>query len=126
MHCALTDGQSAALDCAVQAVVELEQQQEEQAQQERHYRKLDEAYLLLCIALLDHPLHGYIYDSIITGFLAVLGINKEGSFHHPSTYTTHLSAIIKMAQLLLVERAVLAVERAKVAYPNVKQEGSMV
>ena len=38
--------------------------------------KLDEACLLFYIALLDHPLHGNIYDSIIIGFLVVLGISK--------------------------------------------------
>jgi hypothetical protein len=59
---------------------------------------LDLAYLQFCIALLDHRLIGALYDSAIIGFLAVLGIDKarEG-FQEAITYTTHLSAIVKIA-----------------------------
>jgi hypothetical protein len=74
--------------------------------------------LLLCIALLDHQLHGNIYDSIIVGFLAVLGIKAKGSYHEALAYTTHLSAFVKMAQLLVVQRAVVAVEEDEVDYPS--------
>jgi hypothetical protein len=114
LHYVLTSSQSASLDCVVQAATELE----EQAQRGKSdYSKLDEACLLLCISLLDHLLHSNIYDSVIVGFLAVLGINKEeDSYCHPATYTTRLSAFIKIAQLLIVQRTVLAVERAEVAY----------
>ncbi len=71
----------------------------------------------MCISLLDHILHGYIYDSIIVGFLAVLGINHNGGYHDPIAYTSHLSAFIKMAQLLVIKRAQLAVEKGEVACP---------
>jgi hypothetical protein len=71
---------------------------------------LDKSTLLLCIALLDHALYKEIYDSIIVGFFAVLGIGKDGCFVVPTNYTSHLSAFVKIAQLLVIQCAVLAVE----------------
>jgi hypothetical protein len=71
---------------------------------------LDEATLLLCIALLNHALYKDIYDSVIVGFLAVLGIRNDGCFSEATNYTSHLSAFIKIAQLLVIQRSVLAVE----------------
>lgn len=71
---------------------------------------LDKATLLLCIALLDHALYKDIYDSIIVGFFAVLGIRKDGCFSEATNYTLHLSAFIKIAQLLVIQRSILAVE----------------
>jgi hypothetical protein len=82
-----------------------------------YYKKLDEACLLFCITLLDHALLGNIYDSVIVGFLAVLGINSQGAYHNPPTYTSSLSAFVKVAQLLVVQRSVLAVEKDEVDYP---------
>jgi hypothetical protein len=64
---------------------------------------LDRACLELWIAVLDHQLLGKIYDSVIVGFLAVLGIDEEnGRFYDAVRYTSHLSAIIKMAQMLVI------------------------
>lgn len=71
---------------------------------------LDHATLLLCIALLDHALYKDIYDSVIVRFFAVLGIRKDGCFSEAVNYTTHLSAFIKIAQLLVIQRSVLAVK----------------
>ncbi|KAH8797773.1 hypothetical protein F5884DRAFT_864267 [Xylogone sp. PMI_703] len=42
---------------------------------------LDQSTLLLGIALLDHALHGDIYNRVVVGFLAILGIGKDGSFY---------------------------------------------
>jgi hypothetical protein len=124
LHCALTSRQSADLDCVLQAAAEIEEQEREQEQEREHsyekdsgaagqHEKLDKACLLLCIALLDHPLRGNIYDGIIIIFLAILGITSKGSFHDAPTYTTCLSALIKTAQVLVVERALLAVKKDK-------------
>jgi len=44
----------------------------------------------------------------------VLGINSEGSYYEATAYTPHLSAFVKMAQLLVVQRAVLAVDEDEV------------
>lgn len=61
---------------------------------------------------------GDIFDSAIVGFLAVLGIDtaREG-FQEPTTYTTHLSALIKIAQMLVLQRAVAAAEDGETEYP---------
>jgi hypothetical protein len=61
---------------------------------------------------------GVIFDSVIVGFLAVLGIDsaREG-FQEATTYTSHLSALIKIAQMRILRRAVAAAEDGKTEYP---------
>jgi hypothetical protein len=60
--------------------------------------ELDQACLRFCITLLDHCLNGLIYDSVVVGFLAVLGINiKINGFYEATSYTPSLSALVKMA-----------------------------
>jgi hypothetical protein len=61
---------------------------------------------------------GDLYNSVIVRFLAVLGIDKarEG-FQEATTYTSHLSAIVKIAQLLVLQRAVVAAESGETEYP---------
>lgn len=51
---------------------------------------------------------------LIVGFLAVLGINSQGAYHEATTYTPSLSAFVKLSQLLVVQRAVLAVDEDEV------------
>ncbi|KAH6662285.1 hypothetical protein B0J14DRAFT_687285 [Halenospora varia] len=78
LHCRLTSAQSTALETVLRAAASLSQQQESAESDDtapKRSQKIDRACLLLCITLLDHPLHGNIYDSVIVGFLAVLGIN---------------------------------------------------
>ena len=115
LHCLLTTAQSAALDQAVQAAYTCMQgQQQSLALQSA----LDTACLQLCIALLDHRLMGDLYDSVILGFLAVLGIDRaRQGFQEAITYTTHLSAMVKIAQLLVLQRAVAAAETGETEYP---------
>jgi len=64
-----------------------------------------------------------IYDSIVVVFMAVLGIRDPGlsvnqsvTFSDSLHYTPYLSAFIKIAQLLVIQRAVLAVDRGEVPY----------
>ncbi|KAF2190376.1 hypothetical protein K469DRAFT_560097, partial [Zopfia rhizophila CBS 207.26] len=64
-----------------------------------------------CISMLDHRLRGNLYDSIVVGFFAVLGIDDESKgFREPVHYASHLSAFVKIAQLLVIQRAVVGVE----------------
>jgi hypothetical protein len=61
---------------------------------------------------------GDIYDSVIVGFIAVLGVDKEqDGFQDASTFTPHLSAIVKVAQLLVLQQAVVAAEAGETDYP---------
>ncbi|KAL5344188.1 hypothetical protein ACLOAV_010850 [Pseudogymnoascus australis] len=76
------------------------------------------ACLQFCITLLDHRLLGRIYDSVVLGFLAVLGIDEQGGcFLDASRYTSHLSAFVKIAQLLVAQRAVLAADCGETEFP---------
>lgn len=80
--------------------------------------QLDNACLILSITLLDHPLKGDLFESTVIGFLAVLGVDVERqTFREPYGYTSNLSALIKMAQMLVVEQAVQMADDGLVAHP---------
>ncbi|KAJ5117456.1 hypothetical protein N7448_011088 [Penicillium atrosanguineum] len=80
--------------------------------------QLDHACLALSIALLDHPLKGDLFESTVIGFLAVLGVDVERqTFREPYGYTSYLSALVKMAQMLVVEQAVQMADDGLVAHP---------
>ncbi|KFY27816.1 hypothetical protein V493_03286 [Pseudogymnoascus sp. VKM F-4281 (FW-2241)] len=110
----LQEDRTVALSSVVERAAEVTQEREDgdigQESAAAQTAALDQATLLLCIALLDHALYKDIYDSIIVGFLAVLGIRKDGCFSEATTYTLYLSAFIKIAQLLVIQRSVLAVK----------------
>lgn len=60
--------------------------------------ELQQACLQLYIALLDHKLKGKVTDSIVVGFLAANGINKERTgFQEAVTATSSLSSLVKLA-----------------------------
>jgi hypothetical protein len=83
-------------------------------------RDLDKACLLLCIALLDHTLQGDHFESVVLSFLAVLGIDENGGgvFRGPLIYSPDLSKFIKMGQMLVVQRSVVAAEEGEVNHPS--------
>jgi hypothetical protein len=73
--------------------------------------QLDQATLDLSIALLDHPLKGDLFKSTLVSFLAVLGVDPaRQSFRDLYSYTSSLSGLVKIAQILV---ALLAVHEAK-------------
>ncbi|KAF9784174.1 hypothetical protein IL306_008161, partial [Fusarium sp. DS 682] len=79
-------------------------------------KRLDDKCLILMVSLLDHKLYGDVYDSIVVSFLAVMGIRQDVTssnaqkLSEAAEFTPKLSALIKMGQLLVAERALLAVE----------------
>lgn len=83
-------------------------------------RDLDRACLLLCVALLDHTLQGDHFESVVLSFLAVLGIDESpgGVFRGPLSYSPDLSKFVKMAQILVVQRSVVAAEEGEVEHPS--------
>lgn len=125
LRCLLTSAQSAALDEVACAACIFVQRQELEASEEfgegqmqLQQRTLDSACLRFCIALLDHRLMGDIFDSVVVGFLAVLGIDTaRDGFQQAITHTPHLSALIKIAQILVLQRAVAAAEDGETEYP---------
>jgi hypothetical protein len=70
-------------------------------------------------------LYGDVYDSLVVGFTAVLAVQethegvllKRPRLSEAVRYTPYLSAIVKISQLLVAERALLAVERDEADYP---------
>lgn len=88
------------------------------ASEQQLQAELDQACLCFCITLLDHRLLGPIYVSVVVGFLAVEGIDVQNNcFYNASCYITHLSALVKMAQLLVLRQAVAAREAGECNHP---------
>lgn len=68
---------------------------------------VDRACLDFLVALLDHPLPGSSYDSVLLSALAAVGIRDDGGWASPDNYTGYYSAIIKVARMLVVRQAFL-------------------
>jgi hypothetical protein len=70
----------------------------------------DQSYLEPCISLLGHILRGGHLESVVLSFPAVLGIDEKpgGAFRSPLNYSPDLSKFIKIAQMLVIQRAVSA------------------
>jgi hypothetical protein len=81
---------------------------------------LDQFCLELCISLLDHILRRDHFESVVLSFLAVLGINKKpGSvFRSPLNYSPDVSKFIKIAQMLVIQRAVSGAEHGEAEHPS--------
>jgi hypothetical protein len=80
---------------------------------------LNRTCLLFCIALLDHILRRDSFESVVIGFFAILGIDEEKEvFRDAYQYTPILSGFIKVGQLLVIQRAVLAVDEGTVDEPS--------
>lgn len=71
--------------------------------------RLDRTCLDLCISLLDHELKGPVYESVIVGFLAALGIDPvKETLREAYCYSPMLAAFMKIARMLVIQKAVLA------------------
>jgi hypothetical protein len=97
-----TDGHAAAdTECAAQIAV-------------------DESCLAFCISLLDHKstLNGDTYESVIVGFFAVAAIDTaENVLREAHLHGTLLSDFVKISQMVVIQRAVLGVEKGEATYP---------
>lgn len=67
--------------------------------------RLEDAVLNLVIGLLDHALSDDAYESILISALAVLSIEADGSFGDLEDFLPRVSAVIKFARLLVVQKA---------------------
>ncbi|KAF7139734.1 hypothetical protein CNMCM5793_007669 [Aspergillus hiratsukae] len=80
---------------------------------------LNRTCLLFCISLLDHVLRRDLFESVVVGFLAILGVDERmENFRGAHVFTPILSGFIKIGQLLVIQRAVLAVEEGTVDEPS--------
>lgn len=93
---------------------------EEPNAQKQTEAALDRACLLLCISLLDQNIRGSHFESPVLSFLAVLGIDdkKDCGFHGPLPYSPQLSKFIKIAHILVIERAILAADEGAIEYSS--------
>ena len=77
----------------------------------------DRAWLSFCISLMDHKLKGDLFESTLVGFMAVLGLNpKTQGFLDAYGYTSHLSGMIRIGQMLVIQRAVTAEDDGEVEF----------
>jgi hypothetical protein len=74
--------------------------------------------LELCISLLDHDLKGDLFESAAVGFLAALGIDPtKGILMEAYHFTPSLSGFIKIAQMLVIQKAVIGAREVEGAEP---------
>ena len=65
--------------------------------------RLDRACLHFCISILDHTLKGDLFESTAVGFLAALAVDPEKRIlRDASSFTSYLSAFVKISQMLVV------------------------
>lgn len=121
----LTTGQSTALDRLAVYVEQLLASSEdldvsldaENLASAMILNQLDQLCLAFCISLLDHDLKQDLFESAVIGYLAVAGINREKqTFRDACQYGSTLSGFIKIAQLLVIQRAVESVEAGQSCY----------
>ena len=85
---------------------------------ERSGAVLQRALCRLSICLLDHQLDGRLRESIIVNFLAINGFDEaNGTFYGPRAYTSSLSALVKITQLLVIQEGVYLADRGVVSAP---------
>lgn len=72
----------------------------------------------LCIALLDHEIKGDLFENVVVGFFAVIAIDVEkGMLREAYHYTPTLSGFIKIAQMLVLQKAVVATDLGDIDHP---------
>lgn len=86
---------------------------------EQTQNELDRACLFFCVSLIDHTLKGDLFESVVVGFLAVSGIDaKKQIFKSPGDFTPLLSGLIKIGQMLVMQRSVVAVDDGEISSPS--------
>jgi hypothetical protein len=81
--------------------------------------RLDDLCLRFCISLLDHVLRGDLFESVVVRFFAAKGINEDKKILKEAyDFTPTLSAFIKVAQMLVIQRSVQAAEDGEIEYPG--------
>lgn len=101
-HC-LTTLQLVSLDRLlnqIQDLIQTQRQNHSRREEEQglvaYQDRVDDACLTLCISVLDHDLRGDLYESVVTGFFAVLAIDVEKQILMEAyRYTPYLSAFVK-------------------------------
>jgi superfamily II DNA helicase RecQ len=92
---------------AVDQVVEFPGEKEGENVKVYHELKkhVQDQVLQFCITLLDHELADNQYKSVIISGLAALGLHEGGRWANAEDYTPKLSAVIKLARLMVIQKA---------------------
>ena len=110
----LTPGQQRALAAFQSALRRLPAAATAVAPGEDHQlQRTDRACLDFLVSLLDHPLPGPSYDSVLLSALAIVGIREDGGWATPDNYTPYYSAVIKVARMLVVRQAQLEADEGE-------------
>jgi hypothetical protein len=78
---------------------------------------LDRACLHFCISILDHTLKGDLFESTAVGFLAALAVDPEKRIlRDASSFTSYLSAFVKISQMLVIQMSVMMAEEGQIEH----------
>jgi DNA integrity scanning protein DisA with diadenylate cyclase activity len=95
---------------------------------EKLWDALDIDCLELCVSLLDHDLKGDLFESAVVGFLAAIAVDPiKGILKKAYHFTPTLSGFIKIAQMLVIQKAVVGareVENIQPAFLTKCERGS--
>jgi hypothetical protein len=79
---------------------------------------LDIDCLELCVSLLDHDLKGDLFESAVVGFLVAIAVDPiKGILKEAYHFTPTLSGFIKIAQMLVIQKAVLGAREVESIQP---------
>jgi hypothetical protein len=67
--------------------------------------QLEGCVLRFCVSILDQPLGGTDFDSVLVSGLCVLAVRQDGGWEEPGNFTPKLSAVIKLGRLWVVSQA---------------------
>jgi RecQ family ATP-dependent DNA helicase len=84
---------------------DLGDEEEESDEEIEWMARIQRKILRLWIELLNQPLQDHEYKSVIISGLAVLGIRQDNGWLGAEDYTPKLSAVIKLARLMVVQEA---------------------
>jgi hypothetical protein len=74
--------------------------------------------LELCVSLLDHNLKSNLFKSAVVGFLAVIAIDPiKGILKEAYHFTPTLSGFIKIAQMLVIQKAIVSARDVESVQP---------
>jgi len=86
-------------------VLAREAQRPQQQQEECKLSDLQTACLGFCVTLLDQQVVAHEYESTLICALAILGVEQRG-WKGPGNYPSLLSAVIKVARMMVVQHAI--------------------
>ena len=85
--------------------------------------RLERACVHTSIKILDHILHGNEYDNVLVSFLTVYGVDpNKGVFRDVQNCTRDLSALIKIAQFLVIKQSAYEMEEGRADHVDVPME----